>query len=48
MCGIFAILNNEKSDQNMISEDFLKRQKRGREFTKLENSYMKMGLGFPR
>ena len=48
MCGIFALLNNEISDQNMISEEFLKGQNRGPEFSKLENSYMKMVLGFHR
>ena len=48
MCGIFALLNNENSDQNMISEEFLKGKNRGPEFSKLENSYMKMVLGFHR
>jgi asparagine synthase (glutamine-hydrolysing) len=32
----------------MISEEFLKGQNRGPEFSKLENSYMKMVLGFHR
>lgn len=48
MCGIFALLNNENYDQNMINEEFLKGQNRGPEFSKLENSYMKMVLGFHR
>lgn len=48
MCGIFALLNNENYDQNMINDEFLKGQNRGPEFSKLENSYMKMVLGFHR
>jgi len=48
MCGIFALLNNENYDQNMINNEFLKGQNRGPEFSKLENSYMKIVLGFHR
>ena len=48
MCGIFALLNNENYDQSMINDEFLKGQNRGPEFSKLENSYMKMVLGFHR
>jgi asparagine synthase (glutamine-hydrolysing) len=48
MCGIFALLNNENYDENMINDEFLKGQNRGPEFSKLENNYMKMVLGFHR
>ena len=48
MCGIFALLNHENYDQSMINDEFLKGQNRGPEFSKLENSYMKMVLGFHR
>jgi asparagine synthase (glutamine-hydrolysing) len=48
MCGIFALLNHENYHENMINDEFLKGQNRGPEFSKLENSYMKMVLGFHR
>ena len=35
MCGIFTLLNNSKFDINVISDQFMKGQKRGPEFSKL-------------
>ena len=49
MCGIFAILNDMNIDKKInINDEFLKGQKRGPEFSKLENKYIKMTLGFHR
>jgi asparagine synthase (glutamine-hydrolysing) len=48
MCGIFALLNNTKFDIDVISDEFMKGQKRGPEFSKLETSYTNMVLGFHR
>jgi len=48
MCGIFTLLNNSKFDINVISDEFMKGQKRGPEFSKLETSYTNMILGFHR
>ena len=49
MCGIFALLNHDKNeDLDTINYEFLKGQKRGPEFSKLDNSYLKMILGFHR
>ena len=48
MCGIFTLLNNSKFDINVISDQFMKGQKRGPEFSKLETSYTNMILGFHR
>jgi asparagine synthase (glutamine-hydrolysing) len=51
MCGIFSLLNNNNNDKNsneIIAEQFEKGKNRGPEFSKLDNSYMKMILGFHR
>jgi len=48
MCGIFALLNNTNFDIDVISDEFMKGQKRGPEFSKLETSYTNMILGFHR
>jgi len=48
MCGIFALLNYEIYDNNTITNEFMKGQKRGPEFSKLSYNYMKMVLGFHR
>jgi asparagine synthase (glutamine-hydrolysing) len=51
MCGIFTLLNvynNDKIDDNIIAEQFEKGKRRGPEFSKLDNSYMKSVLGFHR
>lgn len=51
MCGIFALLNTNNNDhtQNIIiKEQFYKGKRRGPEYSKLEDQYMKMILGFHR
>jgi asparagine synthase (glutamine-hydrolysing) len=48
MCGIFALLNYDKYNIDLINAEFLKGKNRGPEFSKLENRYMKMVLGFHR
>jgi len=51
MCGIFALLNTDNFDytqQKIISEQFNKGKRRGPEYSKLEDQYMKMYLGFHR
>ena len=51
MCGIFSLLNTENGDitsQLIIEEQFNKGKRRGPEYSKFENSYMKMVLGFHR
>jgi asparagine synthase (glutamine-hydrolysing) len=48
MCGIFALLNNESFKYDEIYNEFMKGKGRGPEFSKLDNSYMKMNLGFHR
>jgi len=48
MCGIFAILNNDSIDNNVIKEQFLRGKMRGPEHSVLDNQYMKMILGFHR
>jgi asparagine synthase (glutamine-hydrolysing) len=48
MCGIFALLNNKNLKEIDIHKQFMKGQRRGPEFSKLDNSYMKMLLGFHR
>jgi len=48
MCGIFALLNNNNIPIDDVKNVFLKGQKRGPEFSKLELSYLKMILGFHR
>ena len=47
MCGIFALLNNNLSQQ-IVQDEFEKGKKRGPEFSKLEFYYMKVVLGFHR
>ena len=48
MCGIFALLNHYQHLEDNIKNQFLKGQKRGPEFSKLDFSYLKMVLGFHR
>ena len=48
MCGIFALLNHKNISTNVIENEFMKGRGRGPEFSKLDNSYMKMVLGFHR
>jgi len=50
MCGIFALLNTGKSDNEklVIEQQFQKGRRRGPEFSKLDYNYMKMVLGFHR
>jgi asparagine synthase (glutamine-hydrolysing) len=48
MCGIFALLNSCDLSYETIKNEFIKGQNRGPEFSKLENKYMKMILGFHR
>jgi asparagine synthase (glutamine-hydrolysing) len=52
MCGIFALLNtNSKNDNTqltIIKKQFDKGKKRGPEYSKLDNFYLKMVLGFHR
>jgi hypothetical protein len=45
MCGIFALLNYQPMMIDDIKNQFLKGQRRGPEFSKLEFSYFKMVLG---
>jgi len=47
MCGIFALLNS-KVDEDIIKEQFNKGKRRGPEFSKFDNSYLKLILGFHR
>jgi asparagine synthase (glutamine-hydrolysing) len=47
MCGIFALLNNNKLDENIINNEFMKGKHRGPESSKF-NQYNKMYLGFHR
>ena len=47
MCGIFAILNNT-FNFDFIHREFMKGQKRGPEFSKLDMNYMNLILGFHR
>jgi asparagine synthase (glutamine-hydrolysing) len=48
MCGIFALLNSNNINRDVIHNEFVKGRGRGPEFSKLDNSYMKMTLGFHR
>jgi asparagine synthase (glutamine-hydrolysing) len=48
MCGIFALLNSSKQDYNVVNNEFIKGKERGPEFSKLDNSYIEMMLGFHR
>lgn len=47
MCGIFALLNNH-TDMGLVKNEFMKGNGRGPEFSKLDDSYIKMVLGFHR
>ncbi len=50
MCGIFTIFNNnnQTNEMTIIEREFIKGKNRGPEFSKLENNYIKMILGFHR
>ena len=48
MCGIFSLLNYKHYDLETITKEFMKGQNRGPEFSKLDNKYLKMILGFHR
>lgn len=48
MCGIFALLNSNNINIDVIHNEFIKGRGRGPEFSKLDSSYMKMTLGFHR
>jgi asparagine synthase (glutamine-hydrolysing) len=48
MCGIFTLLNNTSVPLDIIEREFNKGRNRGPEFSKLDNNYMKMILGFHR
>lgn len=48
MCGIFALLNNIGASWESISREFMKGQRRGPEFSKLDTNYTGMTLGFHR
>jgi asparagine synthase (glutamine-hydrolysing) len=51
MCGIFALLNyddNNNITKKIINNEFMKGKNRGPEFSKLDDSFMKMCIGFHR
>lgn len=49
MCGIFALLNNDSNfSDNLINEQFMKGNKRGPEFSKIQSIYIKTIFGFHR
>ena len=51
MCGIFALLNIHKNNfifNSHVEKEFEKGKNRGPEFSKLDDSYMKMTIGFHR
>jgi asparagine synthase (glutamine-hydrolysing) len=48
MCGIFALLNTNDINKNNVLEQFEKGKNRGPEFSKLDDSYFNMILGFHR
>lgn len=49
MCGIFSILNNEFTfSQEFIERQFMKGQRRGPEYSKLQKVYLKCMFGFHR
>jgi len=48
MCGIFAFLNSNNNMAKFVNTQFMKGRFRGPEFSKLDNSYIKMVLGFHR
>ncbi len=47
MCGIFTLLNSNENIKT-IEPEFIKGKSRGPEFSKLDNNYIKMVLGFHR
>jgi asparagine synthase (glutamine-hydrolysing) len=47
MCGIFTLLNSSY-DNNNVNNEFMKGKSRGPEFSKLDNLYLKLILGFHR
>lgn len=47
MCGIFTLLNSNENIKT-IEPEFIKGKSRGPEFSKLDNNYIKMILGFHR
>jgi asparagine synthase (glutamine-hydrolysing) len=47
MCGIFTLLNSSENIKT-IENEFIKGKSRGPEFSKLDNNYIKMVLGFHR
>lgn len=48
MCGIFALLNNSEHSEEIIQNEFKKGENRGPEFSKLDNSFNSLILGFHR
>jgi asparagine synthase (glutamine-hydrolysing) len=48
MCGIFALLNNDAFSMKVVTNEFMKGQYRGPEFSKLETTYPMLQLGFHR
>lgn len=48
MCGIFALLNSAGINYETIFKEFVKGMNRGPEFSKLDDTYEKMVLGFHR
>jgi len=51
MCGIFALLNidnHDKTNHIIIQEQFNKGKRRGPEFSKIDYSFLKTGIGFHR
>lgn len=48
MCGIFALLNSIGASWETISHEFMKGQRRGPEFSKLDTNYIGVTLGFHR
>jgi asparagine synthase (glutamine-hydrolysing) len=48
MCGIFALLNDNNMNVEIVNNEFMKGKGRGPEFSKLDTSYIKMTLGFHR
>ena len=48
MCGIFSLLNSNNLSIDFINDAFLKGESRGPEFSKLDDSFLKMVIGFHR
>ena len=47
MCGIFAVLNNQNLDKNLLYQEFMKGKGRGPEYSKFQN-IPNISLGFHR